>query len=250
MIHGLGGTFVELTRLAGLIRCDGPIYGFRTHGSDGQDAPLASVDAMSAFYVDAMRTAQPHGPYAICGYSFGGVVAVEMARRLRDMGEAVSLLALIEAYGNRKIWPRLARLDALRCRIQSRLLGMLRHPGRDAFGYLVMKAAEAFALARAAWLRRIGVRPGSTATAADDLAQQIFRAESEARDRFTPRHYPGDVLFLKPAITKYGFPSNPALIWRPLSGRLEVVRVSGDHKTMIAQHAGELAAVLSARLKG
>jgi thioesterase domain-containing protein len=50
---------------------------------------------MAANYVADLRSHQPHGPYLIGGYCFGGVVAYEMARLLEGQGEKVALLALI-----------------------------------------------------------------------------------------------------------------------------------------------------------
>jgi thioesterase domain-containing protein len=51
---------------------------------------------MAAYYVDAIRRFRPRGPYRLGGWSFGGVVAWEMARQLRAAGEAVDLLALLD----------------------------------------------------------------------------------------------------------------------------------------------------------
>src|SRR5207253_1446492 len=54
-------------------------------GQDGQDGRRRA------------RSRQPRGPYALAGLSFGGVVAFEMARRLRTLGHDVSLLALFDS---------------------------------------------------------------------------------------------------------------------------------------------------------
>jgi thioesterase domain-containing protein len=50
---------------------------------------------MAFSYVEAVRSLQPHGPYAIGGYSMGGIVAFEMARQLMARGESVRLLAIL-----------------------------------------------------------------------------------------------------------------------------------------------------------
>jgi len=39
---------------------------------------------------------QPHGPYCLAGYSFGGFVAFEMAQQLHAAGETVALLGLLD----------------------------------------------------------------------------------------------------------------------------------------------------------
>ena len=52
---------------------------------------------MAADYVKAIRTIQPHGPYLLAGWSFGGSVAFEMARMLEQEGENVPLVLMIDA---------------------------------------------------------------------------------------------------------------------------------------------------------
>ena len=50
-------------------RCAGAI------GLDGRRAPLTSVEAMAERYLRDIRSIQQHGPYRVCGVSFGGLVA-------------------------------------------------------------------------------------------------------------------------------------------------------------------------------
>ncbi|KAJ3194330.1 hypothetical protein HK101_002999 [Irineochytrium annulatum] len=63
----------------------------------GHREGFADLKAMAAHYVSLIREVQPHGPYVICGYSFGGTVALAMACMLRDAGETVSRLILLDA---------------------------------------------------------------------------------------------------------------------------------------------------------
>jgi amino acid adenylation domain-containing protein len=74
-----------------------PFFGLQVPEAQENDAALDDVEAMAAAYVAAMRSVQPHGPYMLAGHSFGGLVAFEMARQLRQAGERVALLALMDA---------------------------------------------------------------------------------------------------------------------------------------------------------
>jgi thioesterase domain-containing protein len=56
-----------------------------------------SVEQIAAFYQPIIKANQNRGPYHFCGYSFGGLVAYEMACRLRDEGHDVKLVALLDA---------------------------------------------------------------------------------------------------------------------------------------------------------
>ena len=96
-----GGSF-ELSRYLGE---DQPCYGIRPHGQDGRKAP-ATVEEMAADYLKQIRGVQPQGPYLIGGFSFGGLVAYEMAQQLRQSGQDVGLLVLIDPTP-----PRFSALD-------------------------------------------------------------------------------------------------------------------------------------------
>ena len=118
--------FRILTRYLG---DDQPVFAFEPQGLDGRGPYLRSVDEMANSYIDAMRLHQPRGPYYLCGASFGGVVAFEMARRLVADGEEVRFLGLLDSYGGD--YPKrrkfLAKFLALRKRLKLLLLHFLPH---------------------------------------------------------------------------------------------------------------------------
>src|SRR5439155_12737431 len=74
------------------------VFGLRAPGVDRVTLPLASVEELAAHYVKEIRGVQPRGPYRLGGFCFSGLVAYEMARLLREQGEDLALLALIDAY--------------------------------------------------------------------------------------------------------------------------------------------------------
>jgi thioesterase domain-containing protein len=57
----------------------------------------ASIEEMADRYLESVRRVRPVGPYLLGGWSFGGVLAFEMARRLTAQGHTVPLLALIDS---------------------------------------------------------------------------------------------------------------------------------------------------------
>jgi len=90
--HGLGGSAMEFFQLVKHIDAPNPIYGMQARGTDGMDEPLDSIEDMAQFHLNAIREFQPQGPYFLVGYSLGGLVTLEMARRLTEKGEQVALL--------------------------------------------------------------------------------------------------------------------------------------------------------------
>ncbi len=76
---------------------DQPLYGiFFTHARAGLPISDLTVEDLAAQYVKEIREIQPNGPYYLAGYSFGGLVAYEMARQLLDNREVVAFLALVD----------------------------------------------------------------------------------------------------------------------------------------------------------
>ncbi|MFF0410648.1 amino acid adenylation domain-containing protein [Kitasatospora sp. NPDC004745] len=73
---------------------DQPVYGLQARGLRG-GAP-ASVAEIAEDYVRQIRAVRPDGPYHLLGWSFGAVVAQEMAVRLQAEGAEVGLLALLD----------------------------------------------------------------------------------------------------------------------------------------------------------
>jgi amino acid adenylation domain-containing protein len=80
--------YVNLVRHLG----DGqPVFGVRDTGDLGR--PLARI---AREHVGHLRRVQPEGPYHLMGWSFGGVVAYEMAAELERQGQAVAFLGLLD----------------------------------------------------------------------------------------------------------------------------------------------------------
>jgi hypothetical protein len=100
---------MELRPLAHAVRTDRPVYGLQARALDSQSPPDMRVERMAEEYLRCIRQVQPNGPYAIVGFSFGGLIALEMAQRLRREGETVELLALLDTYVHESRLPLTAR---------------------------------------------------------------------------------------------------------------------------------------------
>ncbi|MFJ1745433.1 amino acid adenylation domain-containing protein [Streptomyces sp. NPDC088116] len=96
MVHPMGGNVLCYVQLARHLPEEQPLYAFQAAGVVAGSQPRTSVQNLAADYVAAMRQVQPHGPYTIGGWSFGGFVAFEMAVQLRQAGEEVTDLVLLD----------------------------------------------------------------------------------------------------------------------------------------------------------
>ncbi len=97
-VHGVGGNVLRFSDLVRGLGADQTCYGLQARGADGRSKPHECLREMAAAYVKEVEETFPSGPYLICGYSSGGVIAYEMAKQLRQAGRPVGLLTLFDTY--------------------------------------------------------------------------------------------------------------------------------------------------------
>ncbi|MEW2527374.1 non-ribosomal peptide synthetase [Streptomyces sp. NPDC047071] len=90
---GLGEVLV-FVNLAKYFTGERPFYALRARGFGQGETHFASFAEMVSAYVAAIRRAQPRGPYAVAGYSYGGAVAFEIAKRLEAEGDEVGFVGV------------------------------------------------------------------------------------------------------------------------------------------------------------
>ena len=102
---------------------DQPVFAFQPPSFHGRSPHPRSVEEMAKSYIETMRVNQPRGPYYLCGCSFGGVVAFEMARQLEAGGEEVAFLGLLDSYGGE--YPKRRKCLTPRKRLKQALVHFL-----------------------------------------------------------------------------------------------------------------------------
>ncbi|WP_223865342.1 non-ribosomal peptide synthetase [Streptomyces sp. 5-10] len=91
-VHPGVGEVLVFVNLAKYFVHERPFYALRARGFNPGERPFESFDEMARTYAAAIREKQPHGPYALAGYSFGSAVAFEIAKILEAEGERVDFL--------------------------------------------------------------------------------------------------------------------------------------------------------------
>ncbi|MEZ7498706.1 thioesterase domain-containing protein [Flavobacterium sp. Arc3] len=97
IIHGAGLNVLNFIDLSKHFDEDQPIYGLQGTAKKYDDW-YESIEAMAGHYIESIVKIYPEGPYALAGFSFGGVVAFEMTRQLKEQGRKVILTALLDTY--------------------------------------------------------------------------------------------------------------------------------------------------------
>jgi thioesterase domain-containing protein len=237
LFHGLDGSIDKFAELVKHIESDNPIYGIQAKGVDGLQEPFDRVEDMARYYMSTIMAIQPHGPYVFIGYSFGGLVAFELARLLSERGEKIALLAMVAAY------PHLRQLP-----IPQRMRVLARRGGHRAYevGRMSVKEAAFYCNRRMqSRLRSPESMGGDVSNDHGFLPGDIVRAKARiAIKQYRPRFYDGKIKFIKIA-DDYYFPSNPAAVWGEWAAELETETLPGDHLGIINTDFEKLAPVLS-----
>ncbi|MDO7929923.1 amino acid adenylation domain-containing protein [Pseudomonas sp. KFB-139] len=96
LVHEFSGLDLYFPALGKHIAPDTPVYGLPALAWGEQQ--LQTMECMATRLIGLMREVQPHGPYRLAGWSFGGVLAYEIANQLIALEETVEFLGLIDSY--------------------------------------------------------------------------------------------------------------------------------------------------------
>jgi acetoacetyl-CoA synthetase len=250
MIHAITGSVMESLTLAAMLKSDRPVYGVSARGIDGKEDPLNNVEEMARVYIRQIRAVQPHGPYALSGFSFGGLIVYEMAQQLVEAGEQIEMLCLIDAYVHESClrlpdWIRYqGDMVALRVRTYLKL------KGRARFEWFGQKARAAMDRVRMRMGKR-PLRPALETLGLSQTATRVREAHRSATMTYRPREYSGSQVILVRATRVEEGRGNPLLVWKNIAkAGLKVVQVEGRHTDLVFEPLlGDAATVVGNALK-
>ncbi|MGZ8946430.1 MAG: thioesterase domain-containing protein [Methylococcaceae bacterium] len=187
-------------------------YGMAAEISN-RPVPLPALEDLASHYINELQQVQPHGPYYLMGFSFGGVIAYEMAGQLRANGHRVNLVGLLDTHLTieNQLLPYYQLIPKLFSLSPSQLLAMVKNK-INLILTTPRKPDEAF------WPHIY--------TEGSDLA---------CRNGYHPKSYNGRVTLFQASDRGSTFFSTipPEQGWKELLGdRVEVQQVSGGHLDM------------------
>ncbi|WP_246501580.1 thioesterase domain-containing protein, partial [Mesorhizobium caraganae] len=255
--HPFGGHVLIYTPLAKALGAEQPLFGLQARGLNGEAKPHLSIPEMAREYIEAIKSVQPRGPYQLVGLSMGGSIAWEMACQLRDAGDEIAILGLLDAKALHK------HEDYTSGRYH-RLLG--NSPVPDWLSEQAIILSILFPALKKHWRMLKSIKRQRQVTALLDFGKQagnvphmserqldhllaVAEANRIALRDYTPR--PNDsrsVLFAaKKGLRMSTNEPNLDLGWKQFARRgLEIHEVPGDHYTMVAPpHVSVLAKKLN-----
>jgi len=259
-VHPAGGTVFRYTDLARHLGADQPFLGLQARGVNDDVDPLPTVEAMADSYLSAIRAGVPEGPLVLAGWSAGGTIAYEIARRLRASGGEVPLVVLLDTHAPKADWEARSPDEVdLYLRYTHDLAGIAPDRLAELERELRALAAGERLAALAEWIARSDVPVHETTLAQIARSVRVFATNLRAVNEYELRGYDGDVLLVEAAEGIPGVPApegGVAAAWRRhVRGRLEVRTVPGTHGTLVgepfvAHVAREIADVLTMGAEG
>jgi amino acid adenylation domain-containing protein len=191
-------------------------------------------------FADALRRHQPRGPYALAGYSFGGMMAFEVARVLSEMGEEVDLLAILDTGpGWRGVSPTLRDYLVRMSRSVANLPGWVR---KEARGFSTLRFCDRVLRKLRRWYR-IAVSGGKAKPVLGDvfatghvaeLDRAIMESAFAAFQHYEPQSFAGRLTLFRANVRPLFRGCSPDIGWSRYVDDLEIHHVDGNHVSILS----------------
>ncbi len=243
-IGALDGELILFRQLIAELGEDQPIYGIQPTDLRHDPAMLLDVRKIAGYYIDQLHAANHQRPYCLMGYSFGGLVALEMAQQLRAKGVEVPATVLIDTHyfaGCKRNEGMGERLNRYKHHVQEAC------KSSSGLGLLTdrMKHASRSVVYRAASTKTLG---GVIEVEAD-----ITKIQQCAGDSYRAKPYPGNVCVFKATTPLPFFEGGPKIGWDGIFNDNASIyyEIPGDHGTInTAKNTGLMARRLNEFLGG
>ncbi|NEU74383.1 amino acid adenylation domain-containing protein [Hassallia byssoidea VB512170] len=257
-VHPIFGVVFPYYELAHHLGTNQPFYGIQPIGIDGE-TPLTHIEEMAAHYIEALRKVQPKGPYYLGGWSFGGLVAFEMAQQLQKSGDEVALLAVLDtlapiksnipSFGNgfkflfttvaRYIWsfffdylrlitaPSKNKIKSLIFRLPN-FHKFIQSLETNLFSHFILKEAAIVNSmpeeSRLRILNELTIRP----------MLRVFYANNQAVLNYVPQVYPKRITLFRTSVQSSIAEQDLSMGWDRLAvEKTEIHTIPGNHLTML-----------------
>ncbi|HUE03902.1 MAG TPA: amino acid adenylation domain-containing protein [Bryobacteraceae bacterium] len=232
-VSGSGGHVLPFQTISSYLGPEQPVYALQPRGLYDTQSFLTRIEDIAGHYLREIKTVQRAGPYYLAGYSFGGVVAFEMAQQLRASGEEVGLLALLDS--KLRWWERAPDSHTHTDRLNhymSRLKYYFGEPNGPAklFRTMRVKSLGTVRVGSRMALRRAFRSVGRT------LPRPIGTVEDAnwfAEANYKPQAYSGRLILVRCSETAAADRDDLLLGWRDLAADIDVKETPGNHFTFV-----------------
>jgi thioesterase domain-containing protein len=225
LLHAVGGLANCYAELAQALDYPGAILGLQAH-----ESVPATLEQLASEHLQQIRRIQPEGPYILGGWSMGGVLAHEIARRLELERQKVELLIMIDSFAPRAQPSWRSQQDQDR----SLIVMIAAELGIDASRESAVAAAKAGGPALLELLLDLGKQQRRLPKdfTLSELAErlQVLRRNATALRNYRGGSYRGAAVLIKAAENR---DRDPLLGWGRLHLQPQIATAPGTHFTMV-----------------
>ncbi|MGW0771833.1 non-ribosomal peptide synthetase [Streptomyces sp. NPDC002676] len=219
--HPLGGSIARYAELISSLGIDQPIYGLQSFGLTPGLQVDRTLEQMVERYASEISQHTPETPKIFLGYSLGGVLALETARRLRDSGYDSPAVVLIDAV------PYFPPVDAIESAYQA--LGNALNMDIDVAALTGLPRHAAIeGIRRTAAAREL--LPALFSLARLATIAEVCEANQEAVNGYRARPFPGELTLFRSS-TDTASPRD--LGWSEVADKVVVHELDGDHHSIV-----------------
>jgi len=246
-IHTLGGVVDHYLKIISAIDKSRPVFGIRGRGLVPGETLPKTLGEIAREEVDAIRTVQKTGPYYILGFSFGGIVAFELACQLQELGEEVAFLGIIDVCAP-------AHEDRYLKALANKVIpdGRIRKIAEGVDRYLKSHSDRRVCrvLSRSLWyaVHRVIYRSGAKSISPGNMKTHFniksldqypkeqhpaIISRMNASSNYIPPGFRGGIILFSTGPDHGLFPGDMTRGWGfYISGKCDVIEVPGDHSTL------------------
>ncbi len=235
-MHAGGGDAFEYRFLADSLPHDQPVYASGLPELD-KTGEIPTVELLAAKHLKEIRKLQECGPYQLCGHSFGGLVAYEVACLLMSEGENVSLLALIDTRHPASIrnLPAAAKADFYVAYLTDRFVRYGQNLRRANIRQIVVDAFKSTShrLTKLTW-RATRLFSSAPPIVIPGVIRREVLALHDARHAYTPKQYRGKMVLFRALSREVEYKTDTTLGWAmSVTEPIDVHNVQGGHLSIM-----------------
>jgi thioesterase domain-containing protein len=239
------GTVLHWRKFVELLRSNRPICGIYMAGEGDYDQ-VTALEELAMQCARSIAQAYPGVPCHLCGYSFGGLLAFEVARQLQILGCEVGIVAILDTGPNPPITERFSTMFWHSPHILRNLLsrtcnavagGQCRRELRALVSkYKLARRTMAAGRSDVEQQEAIAFEYMFGKIQIPDKFRRVLSWTLKLQNSYRPQPYRGDLLLVRATKRPLFGPFEHDLGWGPyVGGRIVVANFQGDHGRMIAQ---------------
>jgi aspartate racemase len=238
------GRAIDYVHLGEALGKQHPVYALQIQGLHDGEELHADLASAATHYANLMQEVQPKGPYAVIGFSAGGIIAMAIAEVLYDRGEKMAFVGVLDSVPpvpSKSPFTSPARFKRLAKTTVGRVQELARAP--NAVQHLVARTKSALKRGAAIWLplpleyeaKVEGLFVGANVELSE-AETQMMQTHLNAIMAHSPKLYPVDLVLFRTHLDPFEGPHEPDLAWsRAVTGKIEIAILPCMHHELLTR---------------